>query len=402
MAKEDNKKQNYQGFETFCIHGGQRPNPIHGAVMPGIELSTTYAQKSPGVTLGFEYSRSSNPTRVILENLISSLEKGKYGCAFASGSSTTASICSILPTGSHIVCIDDVYGGTNRYLRHIAEKVNGMEASFLNLQKVQDLDKHIKSLKKKPKMLWIETPTNPTLQVVDISKLSHIAHQHDMIVVVDNTFATPYNQQPLILGADIVVHSITKYLNGHTDVVMGIAVTNCPKLYERIKFVQNSIGAVPSPFDCYMVIRGVKTLHLRMEQHAKNALQVASFLEKHPKVEKVFYPGLRSHPNYEIASKQMKTPGGMVTFLIKGGLSESKQFLENLKIFHLAESLGAVESLAEHPAIMTHASVPSEQRKLLGISDNLIRLSVGVENCQDIINDLSRALDAVKTKSSKL
>jgi len=247
----------------------------------------------------------------------------------------------------------------------------------------------------KPKLLWLESPTNPMMNVVDLRRLTEVAHKYDMVVAVDNTFATPYNQKPLDLGADIVVHSITKYLNGHSDIVMGCAVTNCPKLRERLAFAQNSIGAVPSPFDCYMVIRGLKTLSLRMQRHAENAQQVAMFLSQHPKVERVFYPFLKSHPDYELAVQQMRTGGGMVTFLLKGGLAESRQFLEQLKLFVCAESLGAVESLAEHPAIMTHASVPPHERKKLGIWDNLIRLSIGLESIEDLLSDLKQALAAV-------
>jgi cystathionine gamma-lyase len=379
-------------FGTITIHGGQKPNPIHGAVCPGIELSTTYAQKSPGIHSGFEYSRTGNPTRKILENLIAKVEYGKYGICFASGSATTSAVLNILKSGDHIISIDDVYGGTNRYFQQIAEKLNNMKVTFLDL--TSNLDNLRNNLKNDPKVtcIWLETPTNPTLKVCDIEKICLIAHEFNVMVCVDNTFATPYNVNPLNLGADIVVHSITKYLNGHSDIVMGGAITNCKNIRDKLAFVQNSIGAVPSPFDCYMVIRGIKTLHLRMKKHAENALTVAKFLEKHPKIERVFYPGLKSHPNYEIASKQMKTGGGMVTFLLKGGLKESEQFLKNLKLFVIAESLGAVESLAEHPAIMTHASVPKEQRLKLGIFDNLCRLSIGIEDINDILNDLEQAL----------
>eukprot|EP01083_Nonionella_stella_P102012 289858_1 len=397
MAQEPTQKK-YTGFGTTSIHAAQEANPIHGAVTPGIELSTTYAQKSPGVHTGFEYSRTGNPTRVILENLIAAVEKGKYGLCFASGSAATASITSILRTGDHIVCIDDVYGGTNRYFQNIAVKVNGMKLSFVELggsNGARNLEQFISSTSHKPAMIWIETPTNPMLKCVDISAICKVAHKYGIMVAVDNTFATPYNQQPLTLGADIVVHSITKYLNGHSDVVMGVACTNNAQIRERLAFVQNSIGAVPSPFDCYMVIRGMKTLHLRMAQHAANAWQVAKYLEGHPLVERVFYPHLASHPDYDIAKRTLKTGGGMITFLLKGGLGESRNFLENLKLFKLAESLGAVESLAEHPAIMTHASVPKKQREELGILDNLVRLSVGCEDVTDIVNDLKQALDHV-------
>eukprot|EP01083_Nonionella_stella_P222272 793337_1 len=362
--------------------------------MPGIELATTYAQKSPGIHRGFEYSRTGNPTRVVLEKLIASVENAKHGLCFASGSAATASVISILRTGDHIICIDDVYGGTNRYFQNIAVKVNGMKLTFVELagnNGANNLERFVSSCSVKPKMIWIETPTNPMLKCVDIQAICNIAHKYNIIVCVDNTFATPYNQQPILFGADIVVHSITKYLNGHSDVVMGVAVTNCDKLRERLAFVQNSIGAVPSPFDCYMVIRGMKTLHLRMEKHAENALKIAKYLERHNKILKVYYPHLPSHPHYNIAKKTMTTGGGMITFLLKGGINESRQFLENLSLFKLAESLGAVESLAEHPAIMTHASVSEKQRQELGILDNLIRLSIGIEDVDDILNDLDRA-----------
>mmetsp|Transcript_10767 Transcript_10767/g.16183 ORF Transcript_10767/g.16183 Transcript_10767/m.16183 type:complete len:410 (-) Transcript_10767:97-1326(-) len=407
MSQATSKK--YDGFGTTAIHAAQEPNPIHGAVMPGIELATTYAQQSPGVHRGFEYSRTGNPTRVVLEKLIASLENAQHGLCFASGSAATASVTSILRTGDHIISIDDVYGGTNRYFQKIAVKVNGMKVSFVelggtngarNLQTfVEQKCASSSSSMPRPKMIWIETPTNPMLKCVDIAAVSAVAHKYDAIVVVDNTFATPFNQQPMMLGADIVVHSITKYLNGHSDVVMGVAVTNSEAIRERLAFVQNSLGAVPAPFDCYMVIRGIKTLHVRMARHAQNALQVAKYLESHPKIERVFYPHLASHPDYNIARSTMKTGGGMITFLLKGGLQESRAFLENLKLFTLAESLGAVESLAEHPAIMTHASVPAQQRQQLGIMDNLVRLSIGIEEVDDILKDLRIALDHVAVVS---
>merc|ERR550539_1003106 len=396
----------YEAFGTTAIHAAQEPHPIHGAVMPSLELATTYAQKSPGVHRGFEYSRTGNPTRQVLERLIAAVEKAKHGLCFASGSAATASITSILKTGDHIVSIDDVYGGTNRYFQNIAVKVNGMKVSFVELagkDGANNLEKFISqcTVSNKPKLVWIETPTNPMLKCVDIAAVCKVAHKYDCLVAVDNTFATPYNQQPITLGADIVVHSITKYLNGHSDIVMGVALTNSELIRDRLAFVQNSIGAVPSPFDCYMVIRGIKTLHIRMKRHAENTLKVAKYLEAHPKVSRVFYPHLESHPEYEIASKSMKSGGGMITFLLKGGMKESRAFLENLKLFTLAESLGAVESLAEHPAIMTHASVPKKQREELGILDNLVRLSIGIEDIEDIIADLDNALGHV-AMSSKL
>ena len=403
MANHD---ENNFGFGTKAIHAGQEPNVLHGGVCPGIELSTTYAQESPGKHKGYEYSRTGNPTRNVLETLLAIIEKGKYGTCFASGSAATASVTSILKTNDTILCIDDVYGGTNRYFRNIAEKVNGMNVKFIDLAGPSYKDNIIYALKndKSIKMIWMESPTNPMLKVVEIKSICQIVKgiSDDIIVCCDNTFATPYNINPLTLGADIVIHSITKYLNGHSDIVMGCAITNNKDIDKRLKFVQNSIGAVPSPFDCYMVIRGIKTLHLRMQKHAENASIVAQFLESHPKIEKVYYPHLKSHPNYNVAIKQLKTGGGMITFLLKGGLKESKIFLENVKLFALAESLGAVESLAEHPAIMTHASVPPKQRKEIGILDNLVRLSVGIENIDDIMDDLKYALNKIPSQTSKL
>jgi len=297
-----------------------------------------------------------------------------------------------LKSGDHVITIDDVYGGTGRLFQRISAN-NGLQFSFIDLTKTELLEKEIR---KESKLLWLETPTNPTLKVVDITVLSDIAHKHGLMVVVDNTFMSPYFQRPLSFGADIVLHSISKYINGHSDVIGGVVVLNDKDLYERLKFLQNGIGAILSPFDSWLAMRGVKTLHVRMERHAKNAIAVAKFLEKHPKIEKVAYPGLTSHPQHEIAKKQMTGYGGMITIYLKGGLKESRIFLENLKIFALAESLGGVESLAEHPAIMTHASVPAERRKLLGIGDNMCRLSIGIEEEEDIINDLKSALDKIE------
>ncbi len=402
--RHEPSKPKFTRFATKTIHGAQEPNPLHGAINTGIELSSTFAQTSPGIHKGFEYSRTGNPTRAVLEELIAQVENAKYGLCFASGSAATASVTSILATGDHIICIDDMYGGTNRYFQNIAVKVNGMKLDFVKLsgdQGAANLEEFIKNHKTihESKMVWIETPTNPMLKCVDISAVCAVAKKYNILVVVDNTFGTPYNQQPMDLGADIVVHSATKYLNGHSDIVMGCAVCNSKIISDKIAFVQNAIGAVPSPFDCYMVIRGMKTLHLRMEKHAQNALIVAKYLEKHLKIFKVYYPHLPSHPNYNIAKHTMKTGGGMITFVLKGGINQSKQFLQNLKLFILAESLGAVESLVNHPAIMTHAAVPQKQKKEIGILDNLIRLSIGVEHWKDIVNDLEYALNCVKLES---
>jgi len=312
--------------------------------------------------------------------------------AFASGSAATVSITNLLKSGDHAVVCDDVYGGTNRYFSRVASPQMSINFSLTDLTKPNSFTDAITP---QTKMVWLETPTNPTLKLLDIKAICEEAHKHNIFVVVDNTFMSPYFQNPLTLGADIVVHSVTKYINGHSDVVMGVLATNNEELFNRLKFLQNSIGAVPSPFDCYLALRGIKTLSVRMKQHTLNATQVALFLEKHPKVEKVIYPGLPSHPQHELAKRQMTGFGGMITFFLRGGIAESRMFLENLKLFALAESLGAVESLAEHPAIMTHASVPPEQRLKLGISDSLIRLSIGIEDVEDIIGDLTNAFAAV-------
>jgi len=328
---------------------------------------------------------------------VASIENGKYGLAFASGSAATVTIINLLNTGDEVISIDDVYGGTQRFFNRVSTPAMGIKYKFVDFTKPGQLEAAITS---KTKLIWIETPTNPTLKLADIKAVAETARKHNIIVAVDNTFMTPYLQKPLDLGADIVVHSVTKYLGGHSDVVMGVLATNNLELYEKLKFLQNSIGAIPSPFDCYMALRGVKTLHVRMEAHQKNAQVLAQFLESHPKVAKVVYPGLPSHPQHSLAKKQMSGFGGMITFFLKGGLKESRVFLENLRIFALAESLGAVESLAEHPALMTHLSVPADQRKILGISDSLVRLSVGIENVEDLLADLKRALDAVPIQSA--
>jgi len=393
MSHQQENKHVYDHFATNCIHAGQYPDPSSGAVMPPISLATTFQQASPGEHKGFEYSRTDNPTRRQYEHCVAALEKGKYALAFASGSATTATILATLATGDHVVSVDDVYGGTNRYFRRVAGPSSGIQFTFVDFNNEAAFEA---AFTEKTKLVWLETPTNPTLKVVDIEKTAKLAHAHNCLLVVDNTFLSPYFQSPLLLGADIVVHSITKYINGHSDVVGGVAITNNDDVYKKLKFLQNSIGAVPSPFDCFMVMRGIKTLHLRMQQHEKNAFVVARLLEAHPKVEKVAYPGLASHPNHEIAKKQQRGFGGMVTFWLRGGIAQSRQFLENLHLFALAESLGGVESLAEHPAIMTHASVSMEERAALGISDGMCRLSVGIEDINDIVADLTTALDAVK------
>jgi cystathionine gamma-lyase len=379
--------------ETRFIHSGQDPDPTTGAVVTPISLSTTFAQRSPGVLYSkYDYSRSGNPTREAFERCLALSEGGKFGLAFASGLAATNTIFAMYSSGDHILTSDDVYGGTRRLMNRVTRPRQGVDFSFVN---TSDLEEVRRNFKENTKMIWIETPTNPTLKISDIAEISKIAHEKGALVFVDNTFASPYCQSPLALGADVVVHSVTKYIGGHTDVVMGVIAMNDPQLFEQLKFLQNAMGGVPGPFDCYNALKGMKTLHLRMQAHSNNALQVAQFLESHPKVEKVIYPGLLSHPHHEIAKKQMKLFSGMITFYIKGGLEAARTFLSSTEIFICAESLGAVECLMEHPGIMTHASVPAEVRAELGISDSLIRLSIGVEHIEDIIQDLSQALDKV-------
>eukprot|EP01132_Coremiostelium_polycephalum_P003283 gene3283-4112_t len=375
---------------TKVIHAGQPADSVTGAVIVPISLSTTFQQPSPGVLpAGFDYSRSGNPTRKALEECIAACENAKYGLAFSSGLATLTTITHLLKAGDEVVSIDDVYGGTRRYFTRVAQNFD-LKFSFVDMSTLDDLKA---AMTDKTKMVWIETPTNPLLKVADIKAVADYVHTRGAFLVVDNTFMSPYFQNPLDLGADIVIHSVTKYINGHSDVVMGVLATNNDTLFEKLKFLQNSIGAVPSPFDCFLALRGIKTLHIRMREHEKNAFQVCEFLTKHAKVERVIYPGLPSHPQHELCKRQMKGFGGMVVFFVKGGIEQSKKVLENLKIFALAESLGGVESLVELPSIMTHASVPPEERAKLGITDTLIRLSVGIEDPVDLINDLAQALE---------
>lgn len=379
-------------FGTKAIHAGQTADQVSGAVIIPISLSTTFQQPSPGVNKGFEYARTGNPTRDAFEKNVAALENGKYGLAYASGLAATANILHLLQHGDELIVGDDVYGGTNRYFNRVLAPFAGIKPVFVDFNEEGAFEK---AFNEKTKLVWIETPTNPTLKIFDIRAVAEKAHASQLIVVVDNTFASPYFQRPLDLGADIVMHSVTKYLNGHSDVVMGIVATNRDDLYTRLKYLQNAVGCIPSPFDSFLAIRGTKTLHVRMQRHEENAKKIATFLEGHPKVQRVLYPGLPSHPQHELAKKQMSGFSGMITFFIKGGIAESKRFLEALKIFALAESLGGVESLAEHPAIMTHASVPAEQRAKLGIDDTLVRLSVGIEDGDDLLNDIKNALDKV-------
>ncbi|XP_005921043.1 cystathionine gamma-lyase [Haplochromis burtoni] len=387
----------YKSFATDAIHVGQEPEQWKSmAVVPPISLSTTFKQYSPGKHAGFEYSRSGNPTRNCLEKAVAALDGAKYCLALASGLAATVTVTHMLKAGDGIVSMDDVYGGTNRYFQRIAAEV-GLDVSFADCTKPQLLKA---ALKPNTKLVWIETPTNPMMKVVDIKACSDLVHEHnkDIVVVVDNTFMSAYFQRPLALGADICMYSATKYMNGHSDVVMGLVSMNREDLYERLKFLQNALGSVPSPFDCFLCNRGLKTLHLRMERHFKNTLAVAKFLEADPRVERVLYPGLPSHPQYEVMKRQCTGCPGMIAFNIKGKLEHATTFLNNLKMFAIAESLGGYESLAEHPAIMTHASVPENERNVLGISDTLIRLSVGLEDEANIIEDLDQALAAAHPK----
>jgi len=377
-----------QRFETRAIHAGCEPDSGTGAIMTPIFQTSTYVQESPGKHKGYDYSRTHNPTRTALEKNIASLEEGNYGLAFSSGMSAISTVTQLLDADDHVICCDDVYGGTFRLFDKILKRYN-LEFDFVDITSSQSLERYIKS---NTKLIWLESPSNPLLKLVDIEAIAKIAKSRGIVTVVDNTFATPFFQQPLKLGAGIVMHSTTKYLNGHSDVIGGALVTNDQYLYNKLQFLQNAVGAVPSPFDCFLVLRGIKTLAVRMERHAGNALKIAKFLESHPKVRKVIYPGLKSHPQHELARKQMSGFAGIITFFIKGGLEAARRFLEKVKIFSLAESLGGVESLIEHPAIMTHASLPKEVREKIGISDELIRVSVGIENVDDLIDDLKQAI----------
>lgn len=377
------------GFETRAIHAGQAPDPTTGAIMTPIYLTSTFVQESPGLHKGYEYSRTSNPTRKAYEDCLANLENGRYGFAFASGCAASTTVLHLLKAGDHVVACDDMYGGTFRLMDKVIRH-NGIEFSFVDLT---DPENFVKAIRPNTKMVWIETPTNPTLKLVDIRKVSTAARERGIISVVDNTFMSPYFQRPLELGADIVLHSTTKYINGHSDIVGGALITSDDEIAKKLAFLSNSMGGICSPFDAFISLRSLKTLALRMRQHEKNATEIAEFLTKHPKVERVIYPGLPSHPQHSLAKEQMHGFGGMITFYLKGGLSSARAFLESVKVFSLAESLGGVESLIEHPAIMTHASVPPETRKALGIDDSMVRLSVGVENIADLLRDLTQALD---------
>ncbi|HLL52324.1 MAG TPA: cystathionine gamma-synthase [Myxococcaceae bacterium] len=377
-------------FDTAAIHAGQEPDPTTGAIMTPVYYTSTYVQAGPGEHKGFEYSRTHNPTRFALERCLAALEGAQYGAAFASGLAASDMLMHMLDAGDHVVVSDDVYGGTFRLFDKVFKRA-GLSFSFVDLSNPENMEAAITP---KTKMVWVESPTNPMLKLIDLAHVAEVAKRRGLVSVCDNTFMTPYFQKPLDLGFDVVTHSTTKYLNGHSDVVGGFVCTSRKDLADKMYFLQNAVGGVPSPMDSFLILRGVKTLHVRMERHAQNAAKVAEFLSGHPKVNKVTYPGLRSHPQYELAKKQMKGFGGMMTFDIKGGLEAARTFLKTVKIFACAESLGGVESLIEHPAIMTHASIPKENREKLGISDGLIRLSVGIEDAQDLIDDLKNALQA--------
>ena len=388
------------------MHVGSEADPVTGAVTVPISLATTFAQSSPGLATGasslnshgkgFEYGRTNNPTRAAYERALAAAEGGKHGLAFASGMAATVTCTHMLSSGDHVVCIDDVYCGTQRYFRRIVVPTYGITFSFVDFTIPGALEAAVKA-NPKTKLVWLETPTNPTLKVSDIAVAAGIAHAAGALLVVDNTFMSPYLQRPLALGADIVMNSCTKYIGGHSDVVGGALITNSDEINTKLRFLQNSLGGVPGPQDCYLALRGLKTLHIRMQRHCENALACATFLESHPAVEKVLYPGLPSHPQYEVAKKQTTGAGGMITFYVKGGINAARKFLESIKLFTCAESLGAVESLAESPAVMTHASVPPEVRAQLGISDSLVRLSVGIENVEDLLADLESALKAASS-----
>ncbi len=378
-------------FETKVIHVGGEPDPTTGAIMPPIYQTSTYVQSSPGEHKGYEYTRSHNPTRTRLEECLASLENANHCLVTASGLSASSLIMHMLPKGSKIFCGDDVYGGTYRLFSKVFPEIHNYQfVDTTNLKKLED-----KINAEKPALIWIETPTNPLLKISDIAAISAMAKKVGALTVVDNTFMSPFFQNPLNHGADIVLHSVTKFINGHSDVVGGAMMMNSQDLRDKLFYLQNAIGPAQSPFDSWLVLRGIKTLAVRMKAHEQNAMKVADYLDKHPKVERVVYPGLKSHPQYELGKKQMSGAGGMITFFIKGGITESRKFLENVKLFALAESLGGVESLVDHPAIMTHASIPKEVREGLGIFDNLVRLSVGIEDCDDLIRDLERAFSKI-------
>lgn len=383
-------KKNRDGFDTRAIHAGQEPDPVTGAVITPIYATSTYVQKSPGVHKGYEYTRSHNLTRFAYERCMADLEGGVKGFAFASGLAASATVLDMLESGDHVLSTDDLYGGTYRLFENVRKDSAGLKFTFADLSNPKNIEKHITN---KTKLIWIETPTNPLLKLVDLKAVAKIAKARGILTACDNTFSSPYFQRPLELGIDLVVHSATKYINGHSDIVGGLVVVGeNTGLQEKMTYLQNAVGAVQGPFECFLALRSLKTLHLRMERHTENALAIAKWAEEHPKIERVLYPGLPSHPQHQLAKRQMSGFSGIVTIFIKGGLKETRRFMERTRLFYLAESLGGVESLANHPAIMTHASIPREKREAVGITDNLVRLSVGVENIDDLIGDLEQAL----------
>jgi cystathionine gamma-lyase/cystathionine beta-lyase len=375
-------------FETLAIHAGGRPDKAFGAISVPIYQTSTFAFEDVGKTRGYDYSRTANPTRKVLEDTIAQLEGGKAGFAFATGMAAETTVMHLLKAGDHVIAGDDIYGGTYRLFQNVMRNF-GLEFTFLRMDSRQRIEKAVKP---NTKMLWLETPSNPLLNIVDIEMVADIAKKHKLMTAIDNTFATPYFLRPIEYGIDLVVHSTTKYLNGHCDVVGGAVVTTTDELTERVQFLLNAMGTCASPFDCWLVLRGIETLLVRMKQHEENAIAVANYLKEHPAIKRVFYPGLKSHPGHEIAKRQMKGFGGVVSFELKGGIEAVNNFLRRIKVFALAESLGGVASLAEHPATMTHASMPKEHRGKVGITDELIRLSVGLENVDDLIDDLRQAL----------
>jgi len=379
-------------FNTKTIHGNQAHDPSTGAVMPPIYQTSTYAQTSPGVHKGYEYSRTANPTRTAVENAFASIENGKFGLAFGSGLAAIDCVMKLLSPGDEVISTNDLYGGSYRIFTKIFENY-GIKFHFIGMENADNIEQYVSE---KTKLIWVETPTNPMMNIIDIAAVSAVAKKHQILLAVDNTFATPYLQNPLDLGADIVMHSATKYLGGHSDVVMGALMVNDKSLADKLYFIQNACGAVCGPMDSFLVLRGIKTLHVRMQRHCENGKAVAEYLANHPKIEKVYWPGFESHPNHEIAKKQMKDFGGMVSFVTKGNnIKDTFKILENLKLFTLAESLGGVESLSGHPASMTHASIPKAEREKTGVVDSLIRLSVGIEDIEDLLADLDQALGLV-------
>src|SRR5512138_3681133 len=379
-------------LETLAIHAGQSPDPTTGAIMTPVYLTSTYVQDGPGVHKGYEYSRTQNPTRHALQDCVAALEGGRHGLAFASGLAATDAILHLLSAGDHVVFSDDVYGGTFRIFDKVFRRL-GLSFDAVDMTDPRNVER---ALRERTRLVWIESPTNPMLKIVDLAAVARLARAHGARTVVDNTFATPFFQRPLEHGIDVVAHSTTKYLNGHSDVVGGAVMTSDDDLHDRLRFLQNAVGGVPGPLDSFLVLRGLKTLHVRMQRHAENALAVAKFLQGHPRVEKVTYPGLPSHPQHALALRQMRGFGGMLTFVVRGGLDAARALLKAVRIFACAESLGGVESLIEHPAIMTHASVPKETRERLGIADGFIRVSCGIESADDLVADLERGFAAAK------